>query len=290
MAGAGILEVKEVTKKFGGLAALKEVSFTVGTGEIKAMIGPNGAGKTTMFDVLTGILRPTAGDVFLKGSSVVGMRPDEITGMGMIRTFQTIRLFDGMTALENVMVGCHCRMKAGFLSNGLRLPAARREEALLREEAMEVLHEVGLHTRANEIGTNLPYGQQRLLELARALASRPDILLLDEPAAGLNQYETGELSSLLSGFRDKGLTILIVEHDMGLVMQMSDEIVVLDYGEVIARGTPDEVQKHTSPQGRYHPGATWEDHDDHRRQRRRQVHTSADGRGPQQGQARAGHL
>jgi branched-chain amino acid transport system ATP-binding protein len=132
MAGAGILEVKEVTKKFGGLAALKEVSFTVGTGEIKAMIGPNGAGKTTMFDVLTGILRPTAGDVFLKGSSVVGMRPDEITGMGMIRTFQTIRLFDGMTALENVMVGCHCRMKAGFLSNGLRLPAARREEALLR--------------------------------------------------------------------------------------------------------------------------------------------------------------
>jgi branched-chain amino acid transport system ATP-binding protein len=242
MAGAGILEVKEVTKKFGGLAALKEVSFTVGTGEIKAMIGPNGAGKTTMFDVLTGILRPTAGDVFLKGSSVVGMRPDEITGMGMIRTFQTIRLFDGMTALENVMVGCHCRMKAGFLSNGLRLPAARREEALLREEAMEVLHEVGLHTRANEIGTNLPYGQQRLLELARALASRPDILLLDEPAAGLNQYETGELSSLLSGFRDKGLTILIVEHDMGLVMQMSDEIVVLDYGEVIARGTPDEVQ------------------------------------------------
>jgi branched-chain amino acid transport system ATP-binding protein len=242
MAGAGILEVKEVTKKFGGLAALKEVSFTVGTGEIKAMIGPNGAGKTTMFDVLTGILRPTAGDVFLKGSSVVGMRPDEITGMGMIRTFQTIRLFDGMTALENVMVGCHCRMKAGFLSNGLRLPAARREEALLREEAMEVLHEVGLHARANEIGTNLPYGQQRLLELARALASRPDILLLDEPAAGLNQYETGELSSLLSGFRDKGLTILIVEHDMGLVMQMSDEIVVLDYGEVIARGTPDEVQ------------------------------------------------
>jgi branched-chain amino acid transport system ATP-binding protein len=242
MAGEAILEIKGVTKRFGGLAALKEVSFSVATGEIKAMIGPNGAGKTTMFDVLTGILRPTAGDVFLKGRSITGMRPDEITGLGMIRTFQTIKLFEGMTALENVMVGCHCRMEAGFISNGLRLPAARREELLLREAALEVLHDVGLHTRANEIGTNLPYGQQRLLELARALASKPDILLLDEPAAGLNQYETGELSNLLEGFRDRGLTILIVEHDMGLVMQMSDEIVVLDYGEVIARGTPEDVQ------------------------------------------------
>jgi len=206
------------------------------------MIGPNGAGKTTMFDVLTGILRPTSGDVFLKGESVVGRRPDQITERGMIRTFQTVRLFEGMTALENVMVGCHCRMESGFVSNSLRLPSARREEALLREEAMAALKDVGLHTRANEIGTNLPYGQQRLLELARALASKPDILLLDEPAAGLNQYETGELSSLLLDFRGKGLTILIVEHDMGLVMQMSDEIVVLDYGEVIASGTPEVVQ------------------------------------------------
>jgi len=242
MAPDTILEIKEVTRLFGGLAALKDVSFTVERGKIKAMIGPNGAGKTTMFDVLTGILRPTSGDVFLKGESVVGRRPDQITERGMIRTFQTVRLFEGMTALENVMVGCHCRMESGFVSNSLRLPSARREEALLREEAIAALKDVGLHTRANEIGTNLPYGQQRLLELARALASKPDILLLDEPAAGLNQYETGELSSLLLGFRGKGLTILIVEHDMGLVMQMSDEIVVLDYGEVIASGTPEVVQ------------------------------------------------
>lgn len=237
-----LLEIKEVTKKFGGLAALKDVSFSVSRGEIKAMIGPNGAGKTTMFDVLTGILKPTAGEVFLKGQSVIGKRPDEITKLGMIRTFQTIRLFEGMTALENVMVGCHCRTSAGFLTCSLKTPSARREEALIREEAMAALKDVGLHTRADELGTNLPYGQQRLLELARALASKPDILLLDEPAAGLNQYETGELSSLLTGFRDRGLTILVVEHDMGLVMKISDEIVVLDYGEAIAKGTPEEVR------------------------------------------------
>ncbi|HEY5526868.1 MAG TPA: ABC transporter ATP-binding protein [Candidatus Anoxymicrobiaceae bacterium] len=237
-----ILEIKDVTKRFGGLAALKDVSFSVGKGEIKAMIGPNGAGKTTMFDVLTGILKPTAGEVFLAGESVIGKRPDQITKMGMIRTFQTIRLFEGMTALENVMVGCHSRTGAGFIACACRLPSGRREEAMIREEAMAVLKDVGLHTRANEIGTNLPYGQQRLLELARALASKPGIILLDEPAAGLNQYETGELSSLLSGFRDRGLTILVVEHDMGLVMEISDEIVVLDYGELIARGTPDEVR------------------------------------------------
>ena len=242
MTGPAILEIKGVTKQFGGLAALKDVSFSVEKGEIKAMIGPNGAGKTTMFDVLTGILRPTAGEVFLHGNSISGLRPDRITELGMIRTFQTIRLFEGMTALENVMVGCHCRNKAGFVSNCFRLPAARKEEVSIEEEAMQALREVGLHTRAGEIGTNLPYGQQRLLEFARALASKPDIVLLDEPAAGLNQYETGELSSFLARFREAGLTILIVEHDMGLVMQISDEIVVLDYGEVIARGTPDEVR------------------------------------------------
>ena len=242
MAEQTLLEIRNITKLFGGLAALKEVSFDVPAGEIKAMIGPNGAGKTTMFDVLTGILHPTSGEVSLKGKSIIGLRPDEITAMGMIRTFQTIQLFEGMTALENVMVGCHCRTRSGFVSSGLRLPASRREEKEIKEKAMDVLKDVGLHTRANELGTNLPYGQQRLLELARALASEPDIILLDEPAAGLNQYETGELASLLSRFRERGLTILIVEHDMGLVMKISDEIVVLDYGEVIARGAPQDVQ------------------------------------------------
>ena len=237
-----LLEIDNVTKLFGGLAALKEVSFSVSGGEIKAIIGPNGAGKTTLFDVLTGILRPTSGAVLLKGRSIEGLRPDQITAMGMIRTFQTIKLFDGMTVLENAMVGCHSKTDSGFVSNGLRLPAARREEDRIHAEAMRVLKDVGLERRAPEMGTNLPYGQQRMLELARALSSRPDILLLDEPAAGLNQYETGELSALLAGFRDRGITILVVEHDMGLVMDISDEVVVLDYGEVIAHGTPEVVQ------------------------------------------------
>lgn len=237
-----VLEIREVTRLFGGLAALKGVSFDITRREIKAVIGPNGAGKTTLFDVLTGILKPTSGRVLLKGKDITGSRPDQITSMSMIRTFQTIRLFEGMTVLENAMVGCHSRTSCGFVSTGLRLPAARREESRIREEAMAVLKDVGLHTRADDTGTNLPYGQQRLLELARALASKPDILLLDEPAAGLNQYETGELSDLLSRLRERGLTILIVEHDMGLVMDISDEVVVLDYGEIIARGAPEVVQ------------------------------------------------
>ena len=242
MVNEHILEIDDVTRLFGGLAALQHVSFSVAPGEIKAIIGPNGAGKTTLFDLLTGILLPTEGDVRLKGKSVVGLRPDRITAMGMIRTFQTIQLFGGMTVLENAMVGCHSRTCSGFMSTGLRLPSARREENRIHEEAMAVLIDVGLETRALEMGTNLPYGQQRMLELARALSSQPEILLLDEPAAGLNQYETGELSSLLTRIRDRGLTILIVEHDMGLVMNISDEVVVLDYGEIIARGAPEVVQ------------------------------------------------
>lgn len=237
-----LLEIKSISKSFGGLAALEEVSFEVTGGEIKAIIGPNGAGKTTLFDVLTGIIKPTSGSVMLKERNIIGLRPDQITAMGMIRTFQTIQLFEGMTVLENAMVGCHSRTCSGFISTSLRLPSARQEEKRIYEDAMAVLRDVGLETRALETGTNLPYGQQRMLELARALASKPEILLLDEPAAGLNQYETGELSSLLSRFRERGLTILIVEHDMGLVMQISDEVVVLDYGEVIARGTPEVVQ------------------------------------------------
>lgn len=237
-----ILEVRGITKLFGGLAALKDVSFEVTTGEIKAIIGPNGAGKTTLFDVLTGIYLPTAGTILLKGRDIIGLRPDQITSRGMIRTFQTIQLFEGMTVVENAMVGYHCRSTCGMLSDGLRLPKARREEASVSGVATEVLKLVGLETRAEETGTNLAYGQQRMLELARALASKPDILLLDEPAAGLNPYETGELSQLLVRLKGEGLTILVVEHDMGLVMDISDEVVVLDYGEVIARGTPEVVQ------------------------------------------------
>jgi ABC-type branched-subunit amino acid transport system ATPase component len=242
MSETRILEISGVTKLFGGLAALKDVSLEVAPGEIKGIIGPNGAGKTTLFDVLTGILTPTEGRVLFKGRDLIGMRPDQITAMGMIRTFQTIQLFAGMTVLENAMVGCHSQTRSGFLATSLRTPGARREEKEIIEDAHAVLKEVGLGTRAHETGTNLPYGQQRMLELARALASRPEILLLDEPAAGLNQYETGELSELLSGLRDRGLTILLVEHDMGLVMSVSDEVVVLDYGEIIAQGSPEDVQ------------------------------------------------
>lgn len=237
-----LLRIEEITKRFGGLDALKDVSFSVTRGEIKGLIGPNGAGKTTLFNVLTGMYRPNSGKVFLKGEGVVGLRPDQITAMGMIRTFQTIQLFEGMTALENAMVGCHSRTRSGLISCGLKLPGARREEVKITEEAMATLEDVGLETLLWELGANLPYGQQRMLELARALASRPEILLLDEPAAGLNQYETGELSQLLSRLRERGLTVLVVEHDMGLVMKISDEVVVLDYGEVIAMGTPGEVQ------------------------------------------------
>jgi ABC-type branched-subunit amino acid transport system ATPase component len=237
-----ILEIEEVNKMFGGLAALKDVSFSVRAGEIKAVIGPNGAGKTTLFNVLTGVYRPNAGRIFMKGNSIAGLRPDQIAAIGMIRTFQTIKLFEGMTVLENAMVGCHSRSESGFLSNSLTLPRSRREEKRIYDEAMQILTDVGIETRAMDDGTNLAYGQQRMLELARALASQPDILLLDEPAAGLNPYETGELSSLISKLRERGLTIIIVEHDMGLVMGVSDDIVVLDYGEIIASGSPDEVQ------------------------------------------------
>jgi branched-chain amino acid transport system ATP-binding protein len=237
-----ILKIENVTKMFGGLAALDNVSFDVAEGEIKAVIGPNGAGKTTLFDLLTGIYKPTSGNIAFKNTDITGLKPHQITKMGMIRTFQTVRLFEGMSVLENTLVGCHSRSKAGFISAGFRLRSAQREESRILQEATLILKDVGLDTRSFELGTNLPYGQQRMLELARALSSQPDILLLDEPAAGLNQYETGELSGLLGRFRERGLTILIVEHDMGLVMDISDEVVVLDYGEIIARGAPSDVQ------------------------------------------------
>lgn len=238
-----ILRIENVTKMYGGLAALKDVSFAVSRGEIKAIIGPNGAGKTTLFDVLTGVQKATRGEFFLKGSSITGLRPDQITSRGMVRTFQTVKLFEGMSVLENVMVGCHSKTGTGFISNGLMMPWALREEKSIESGAMDILAEVGLEARALEIGTNLPYGQQRVLELARAMAAEPEIILLDEPAAGLNPYETGELSQLLVRLRERGITILVVEHDMGLVMDISDDIIVLDYGQVIARGTPEEIQK-----------------------------------------------
>jgi branched-chain amino acid transport system ATP-binding protein len=239
--GKQILVVDNLTKTFGGLAAVKEVSFQVEGGRIKAIIGPNGAGKTTLYDLLTGIYTPDKGSVVFMGKEIIGLATHEITALGIARTFQTIRLFPRMSVLENVMAGLHHRSKAGILHAALTLPSARREESWIREKAIEYLEMVGLAMQADSLAGSLPFGQQRVLELTRALATEPKVLLLDEPASGLNAYETRELGEIIYRVRDLGVTILLVEHDMGLVMQISDEVIVLDYGEIISAGTPQEV-------------------------------------------------
>lgn len=237
-----LLEVRDLTKTFGGLAAVKDVSFEVREKLIKAIIGPNGAGKTTLYDLLTGIYRPDEGSVVFRGKEIIGLSTHEITILGMARTFQTIRLFADMTVLENIMVALHNRTGAGILRSSLRFPSARREEKWMNEEALEYLHMVGLELQAGNLAGSLPFGQQRLLEVARALATNPRILLLDEPASGLNAYETGELGDIVYRIREMGVTVILVEHDMGLVMRISDEVLVLDYGEIIAVGSPGEIR------------------------------------------------
>ncbi|MBN2026229.1 MAG: ABC transporter ATP-binding protein [Actinobacteria bacterium] len=240
--GHHILEVRELTKTFGGLAAVKDVSFKLRKGMIKAIIGPNGAGKTTLYDLLTGIYLPDSGSVVFEGREIIGMPPHRITSLGMARTFQTIRLFPRMTVLENVMVGLHHRTRSGMLKASLKLPSERREERDMVEDALGYLDIVGLDMQASSLAGALPFGQQRLLEVARAMATGPRIMLLDEPASGLNTYETRELGEIIYGVRDKGVTVILVEHDMGLVMRISEEVLVLDYGEIIAEGTPDEIR------------------------------------------------
>jgi len=237
-----LLKASGLTKTFGGLAAVKNVSFTVREGMIKAIIGPNGAGKTTLYDLLTGIYQPDEGGVLFRGKEIIGLYTHEITAMGIARTFQTICLFPRMTVMENVMVGLHHRTRAGMLRSSLWFPSARREEAWMAEEALRHLDMVGLEMQAENMAGALPFGQQRLLEVARALATSPQILLLDEPASGLNAYETRELGEIIYGIRDMGVTVILVEHDMGLVMRISDEVLVLDYGEIISEGTPAEVR------------------------------------------------
>jgi branched-chain amino acid transport system ATP-binding protein len=237
-----ILEVNNISKRFGGLQAVKDVSFDVQRGAIKAVIGPNGAGKTTLFNLLSGFLTPDSGSVIYQERPIHGRRPDEIAQRGLSRTFQHIRLFARMKALENVMVGCHVRSRAGFLSGMLNLPWTRREERQIREKALEMMAFLGIEGLADRDATSLSYGQQRSVELARALASGPAILLLDEPAAGLNMRETADVAKLITRVRDLGITVLIVEHDMQLVMDISDEIVVLSYGEKIADDIPRAVQ------------------------------------------------
>jgi branched-chain amino acid transport system ATP-binding protein len=237
-----LLSIEGVVKRFGGLLAVNGVSFEVEQGAIVSMIGPNGAGKTTAFNCITGLYPVTAGDVRFDGRSIVGLPPHRITRLGITRTFQNIRLFSYMTAVDNVMVGEHCRMHAKVWDSLLRTPLARSEERAVEARALATLRRLGLEGYADTYARNLAYGLQRRLEIARALASGPRLLLLDEPAAGLNSQEKVELMQVISRLRDDGLTIFLIEHDMRVVMEVSDHIVVLDHGEKIAQGAPAEVR------------------------------------------------
>ena len=242
---SALLEIDGISKIFGGLKAVNNVSFNVGQGEIVSMIGPNGAGKTTAFNCVTGLYPVTDGDVRFDGRSLVDRPPHWITKQGIARTFQNIRLFSYMTAVDNVMVGEHCRMHAKVWDAIFTTPKARREEREVERRALDALKTLGLENFAGAYARNLPYGLQRRLEIARALASRPRLLLLDEPAAGLNPKEKRELMTLISGLRDQGLTIFLIEHDMRVVMEISDRIVVLDQGEKIAEGAPKDVRSNS---------------------------------------------
>jgi len=237
-----LLEVSSVSKRFGGVKAVNEVSFGVEKRMVKAVIGPNGAGKTTLFNLISGFFAPDSGEIRFAGRPIQGEPLHRVAAMGLSRTFQHIRLFPHMTALENVMVGRHLRSRAGFLAGMLRL-GTRREEREVRDAAQELMDFLGIAALADAEATSLSYGQQRAVELARALAPGPEMVLLDEPAAGLNMRETADLSRLIGRIRDRGVTVLLVEHDMSLVMGISDEVVVLSYGEKIADADPRAVQR-----------------------------------------------
>jgi branched-chain amino acid transport system ATP-binding protein len=240
-AGATILQARGVTMRFGGLTAVKDVDLTVNEGEIVGLIGPNGAGKTTFFNCLTGLYKPTEGEVTLLGS-VIPPRPRAVVMAGMARTFQNIRLFANMTALENVMVGRYCRTSSMALTSILRGPKFRKEEAATRERAQELLDFVGLGKSAEHLARNMPYGDQRRLEIARALATDPKLILLDEPTAGMNPQETRQASDLIFKIRDSGLAVVVIEHDMRFIFNLCDRVLCLVRGEVLVEGTPAEVQ------------------------------------------------
>src|SRR5687767_10785005 len=232
-----------VTKRFGGVQALSDVTFSIRQGEIYGLIGPNGAGKTTLFNVLTGIYPADAGPFSFAGRSIGGLKPNHVAEAGIARTFQNIRLFVNLSALENVMIGRHPRTRAGVLGAVLRTKSTRTEEKQIERRSLELLDYVGIRARANEAAGGLPYGDQRRLEIARALATEPKLLALDEPAAGMNPAERIALGKLIRRIRDDGVTLLLIEHDVRLVMNVCDRVLVLDYGEKIAEGTPAQVQK-----------------------------------------------
>jgi len=241
---ANLLEAINMRKEFGGLVAVSDITFTIEEGSIVALIGPNGAGKTTFFNMLTGVYKPTTGKVMFDGHDLTGKPPHAVTERGIGRTFQNIRLFQDMTSLENVLVGMHCRLKGGFLGSIFGTPRVRHEEADAEDRARELLKYCDLEGQEDNYARNLPYGDQRRLEVARALATEPKLLLLDEPTAGMNPQESADFTDFVHELRDKrGLTVLLIEHDMRVVMGLSDRITVLDYGEKIAEGLPQEVQK-----------------------------------------------
>ena len=237
-----LLQLDHVTQRFGGLVAVNDLSFTIEAGSIVAMIGPNGAGKSTVFNVITGIYRPAAGRIVFDGGSIAGLPTSRVASAGIARTFQNIRLFAFMSALENVMTGEHARLSANLAESLLHTPRQRKEEAAATARARELLQFVGLDAFADTYARNLAYGLQRRLEIARALASDPKLLLLDEPAAGMNPSEKRDLIDLIRRIRERGVTVFLIEHDMGLVMEISERITVLDYGEKIAEGLPAEVR------------------------------------------------
>ncbi len=237
-----LLDIRSIRREFGGLTAVQDVTFTVAEGRVKALIGPNGAGKTTIFNLLSGFIPLTSGQVFFDGRDVTGRSPHHLAAAGLVRTFQNVEMFQHMTVLENIMVGLHTSSRCGFIRAALRLPAVRREERRIREEAGRFLDFVGLADRGGDQAGALPFGQQRLVEIARALAVGPRMILLDEPAAGLNNHETEKLGELILRIRQGGATILLVEHDMDLVMNISEEVVVIESGVKIAEGTPRQIQ------------------------------------------------